>query len=96
MTCARRSPPDDIELLGVIEHASEFTTQERSVPLTPKFMTTAQFADAIGRAPQTIRAQHCKTGEAFGIKPQKLGVRLLWPTEQVQALLHVGDPTPRS
>ncbi len=53
----------------------------------PANLTTGQFAAAIGRASQTIRSQHCRTGEAFGIKPKKVGRLLLWPADKVAALL---------
>lgn len=53
----------------------------------PANLTTGQFAAAIGRASQTIRSHHCRTGEAFGIRPRKIGRLLLWPADQVAALL---------
>lgn len=51
-------------------------------------VTTAEFARAITRANQTIRKNYCLTGEAFGIKPVKIGNRLLWPVSRVAALLN--------
>jgi len=52
-----------------------------------QFLKTEQFAQSIGRAPQTIRSLHCSTGEAFGVKPIKIGRLLMWPADQVDALL---------
>jgi len=54
-------------------------------------LTTGQFAAAIGRSSQTIRSHHCRTGEAFGIRPRKVGRLLLWPAAQVAALLDGND-----
>lgn len=50
-------------------------------------LTTAKFASAIGRSAQTIRAHHCRTGQAFGIRPVKVGRLLLWPADEVAGLL---------
>ena len=57
----------------------------------PANLTTGQFAAAIGRAPQTILSHHCRNGEAFGIRPRKVGRLLLWPADQVAALLDGRD-----
>lgn len=48
---------------------------------------TSEYAKAINRANQTIRALLCSQGHAFGIKPLKLGGRLLWPVSDIAALL---------
>ena len=48
---------------------------------------TPEFAHATHAAPQTVRKNHCLTGECFGIRPVKVGNRLLWPVAQVAALL---------
>ncbi len=48
---------------------------------------TAEFARATNRASQTIRKNFCLTGECFGIRPIKFGNRLLWPVDQIAALL---------
>jgi hypothetical protein len=53
---------------------------------------TAEFAKATNRACQTIRKNYCLTGECFGIRPVKIGNRLLWPVAAVSALLQVGSP----
>lgn len=50
-------------------------------------LTTGQFAAAIGRSAQTVRAHHCRTGEAFGIRPRKVGRLLLWPASEVAKLV---------
>ena len=63
----------------------------QSTSPTPANLTTGQFAAAIGRSAQTVRAHHCRTGEAFGIRPRKVGRLLLWPADQVEALLDGSD-----
>lgn len=48
---------------------------------------TEEFAYLIGKAPQTIRKNYSQTGSCFGIKPLKLGNRLLWPVDAIARLL---------
>lgn len=56
--------------------------------LNQKTLTTEQFALLAHNNPNTIRTRLCKTGSYYGVKPVKLpSGRLLWPAEQVQALL---------
>lgn len=50
-------------------------------------LTTGQFAEAIGHSAKTIRTYHFRKGAAFGIRPRKVGRLLLWPSDQVAALL---------
>lgn len=52
---------------------------------------TAEYAQAVSRAAQTIRKNYCQTGECFGIRPVKVGNRLLWPVAEVAALLTGGQ-----
>ena len=54
-------------------------------------LTTSEFARAISKAPQTIRKNHCLTGEFYGIRPIKIGNSLLWSVEDVANLLVVGE-----
>lgn len=49
---------------------------------------TAEFAKATSRAPQTIRKNYCLTGQCFGIRPIKIGNRLLWPVAEIAKLLN--------
>lgn len=56
----------------------------------PKVLTTAEFARAVSRAPQTLRKNYCLTGECFGIRPVKVGNRLLWPVAEIAVLLNGG------
>ncbi len=63
------------------------TMGTKKATATSGFLTTIEFAAAIRRSDQTIRKLHCQTGEAFGIKPSKVGRLLLWPVASVNALL---------
>lgn len=54
------------------------------------FITTDEIAVATNHRPQTVRKSHCMTGAYFGIRPVKLGNRLLWPVEGVAKLLNGG------
>jgi hypothetical protein len=51
---------------------------------------TAEYAKATNRASQTIRKNYCLTGECYGIRPVKVGNRLLWPVAEIAALLSRG------
>jgi hypothetical protein len=50
-------------------------------------ISTAEFARYITHASQTIRKNYCLTGKAFGVRPTKLGGRLLWPVHDIAQLL---------
>lgn len=50
-------------------------------------ITTAEFARATNKAPQTVRKNYCLTGECFGIVPVKVGNGLLWPVVPTAVLL---------
>jgi hypothetical protein len=51
---------------------------------------TADFAKYVSRARQTIRKNYCNTGACFGIKPVKVGNRLLWSVPEIASLLNGG------
>ena len=51
-------------------------------------VTTAEFAKATARASQTIRKNYCLHGECFGIRPVKIGNRLMWRVTDIAALLN--------
>lgn len=59
-------------------------------------LTTRQFGEAICRSTQTIRAHYCRTGQAFGIRPCKVGRLLLWPADEVAKLLDNSAPSQTS
>lgn len=48
---------------------------------------TAEFAKAACKAAQTIRKNYCLTGVCYGIRPVKVGNRLLWPVADIARLL---------
>ena len=50
-------------------------------------ITTAEFAEAISGSQQTLRKNYCLTGSAYGIRPIKVGNRLLWPVEKIARLI---------
>jgi hypothetical protein len=54
-------------------------------------LSTDEYATQIGRAPQTIRKNHSQTGEAFGIRPVKIGNRLMWRISDVTKLIEGGE-----
>jgi len=46
-------------------------------------ITTPEFAQVFNVKPQTVRKNYCLTGEAYGIRPTKIGNRLLWSVVKV-------------
>ena len=52
---------------------------------------TEDYARAVSKAPQTIRKNYCLQGECFGIRPIKVGNRLLWPVADIAKLLSGGE-----
>jgi hypothetical protein len=54
------------------------------------FITTDELAQCLSKAVQTIRKTHCECGAVYGIKPVKVGNRLLWPVAKVAELLEGG------
>lgn len=46
-------------------------------------ITTPEFAQVFNVQPQTVRKNYCLTGHAYGIKPTKIGNRLLWSVAKV-------------
>jgi hypothetical protein len=54
-------------------------------------LDTAEYGRAIKRTGQTIRKNLCIAGHAYGIRPLKVGGRLLWPVAEVAKLLHGGQ-----
>ena len=50
-------------------------------------ITTPEFAQVFSIQPQTARKNYCLTGEVYGIRPTKVGNRLLWSVTQIAAKL---------
>ena len=51
---------------------------------------TNEIATVTNHRPQTVRKSYCMTGSYFGIRPIKLGNRLLWPVADIAKLLNGG------
>lgn len=51
---------------------------------------TDEIATVTNHRPQTVRKSYCMTGAYFGIRPLKLGNRLLWPVADIAKLLNGG------
>jgi len=50
-------------------------------------ITTPEFARVFNVKPQTVRKNYSITGEAYGLKPIKIGNRLLWSVVQISEKL---------
>lgn len=46
-------------------------------------ITTPEFAQVFNIQPQTVRKNYSMTGHAYGIRPKKIGNRLLWSVAQI-------------
>jgi hypothetical protein len=46
-------------------------------------ITTPEIAQVFNVASQTVRKNYSQTGEAYGIRPTKIGNRLLWSVAQI-------------
>ena len=46
-------------------------------------ITTPEFAQVFNIKPQTARKNYYLTGEVYGIRPTKVGNRLLWPVAKI-------------
>lgn len=54
------------------------------------YILTPEFSATFGCAEQTARKNYCLTGECYGVRPIKIGNRLLWPVAQIAARLQGG------
>lgn len=52
-------------------------------------ITTPEFAQVFNIQPQTVRKNYCLTGEVYGIRPTKIGNRLLWSVSKIAEKLRV-------
>jgi hypothetical protein len=46
-------------------------------------INTSEFAQVFNVASQTVRKNYSLTGEAYGIRPTKVGNRLLWSVAKI-------------
>ena len=51
------------------------------------FIQTPEIARVFNIKPQTVRKKYCLMGEVYGIRPIKMGNRLLWSVTQIAAKL---------
>ena len=50
--------------------------------------STEQLAKSLGVKAESIRSRFCRTGEYFGLRPEKLvNGRLLWPEDAQEKLI---------
>jgi hypothetical protein len=54
----------------------------------PDLATTEVFAKSAKCSAKTVRKNYCLTGHCYGIKPVKVGGRLLWPISEIAKLLN--------
>jgi hypothetical protein len=52
------------------------------------YLPTPDFAKAFSKSPATARKNFCLAGHCYGIKPVKIGGRLLWPVSEIAKLLN--------
>lgn len=64
-------------------HPSEIPAGLSAIAGNRDLITTDELALAFNVASQTIRKNYCLTGQAYGIKPIKIGNRLLWCVHQI-------------
>jgi hypothetical protein len=60
------------------------------IAITSDHLVTEELARVLHRATQTLRKAYSTTGHYLGIRPKKVGNRLLWPIDEVNTLLHGG------
>lgn len=56
-------------------------------------LMTDEYAKVTNCKHQTVLKNYSKKGECFGIRPIKVGHRLLWPVDQIAALLNGETPS---
>ena len=62
------------------------------------YVTTEEFAESITRSTNTLRKNHCLNGHCYGIRPIKVGGRLLWSVKEIAKLhgatISISDASP--
>ncbi len=53
-------------------------------------ITLAEVARVLNKAPQTLRKLHSADGAVYGMRPRKIGGRLLWAVADVARVLAGG------
>jgi hypothetical protein len=52
-------------------------------------ITTPELAKLLNVSPQTIRKNYCLSGHCYGLKPVKLGNKLLWTVQSITQVMQV-------
>lgn len=63
-------------------------TKLQAVAGNRDFLSTNEAATALNKARQTLLKEFCLKGHAYGIRPKKIGGRLLWAVTDIQSLLN--------
>jgi len=73
-----------------MNHAVPTSSVLDQIATKTDYLRTDELARILLRATQTIRKAYCLTGHYLGIRPIKLGNRLLWPIKDVAKALAGG------
>lgn len=65
------------------DHLSHIPQGLRAVAGNRDLITTPEFAQIFNVRPQTVRKNYCQSGEVYGIRPTKIGNRLLWSVNHI-------------
>lgn len=52
-------------------------------------ITTPELAKILNVSPQMIRKNYCLSGHCYGLKPVKLGNKLLWTVQSITQVMQV-------
>lgn len=66
-----------------MNHAVPMSPLLAEIAARTDHLVTEELALVLRRASQTIRKAYSQTGHYFGIRPVKIGNRLLWPAKDV-------------
>ncbi|WP_242610551.1 helix-turn-helix domain-containing protein [Burkholderia vietnamiensis] len=82
-------PPDRIEAAAAVipDPAVTADAAYRTTMLIRPYLSTEEAADLLCRRPQTLRKSYALAGSFFGVRPKKVGRRLLWSREALMALI---------
>lgn len=71
-----------------MNQANAISTRLLEVAGNRDFLSTNETATALNKARQTLLKEFCLKGHAYGIRPKKIGGRLLWAVTDIQSLLN--------
>lgn len=81
------------EAAGAAFESPAMTLPASRIAVSPRpYLSTEDAADLLCRQPQTLRKSHALTGTFLGVRPRKVGRRLLWPRVALMALI-TGEAT---